>query len=358
LVVLPAESREILPSHWLVKILIRLSNSRLSSTRLSKWFADLEFWIHDRLPLHRRLPAPSGEPGCTVVLTLAFFHGWMVAEKYALHYGLPLMVRFDDWWPDIVDVHPWLKRKIEERYKTLHDVARVSLCISEGMKSALDGQAKSIVILPIPEDGRKPAVDRVSGKPFRICYLGNLYDYGPMLGRLAISLEGQDDLIAEFRGGEPSWPGDLKERMRSRGLLHGFLEGPAFKDWFEGFDAYLVAMFFESEQRRRVETCFATKLLDYSSLGRPVIIWAPETSAVVRWARRSGAAVCVTDPNPEAVIAAARELAGDQQMCRDYGQRIRHAYESEFSHTELQKKFMWALETALDPCKEACSCPS
>jgi glycosyltransferase involved in cell wall biosynthesis len=341
---LPAEFREIYANKWFVEVF-----ARLARTRLVRWMADLEQLLHVVLPLHRHLVAPTGQPGRTVVLTLAFSFGWLVAWKYARYHGLPLIVRFDDWWPDIVNVHRWMKPQLEKRFEALHHAAKVSLCISEGMKEALGGGSSMPVILPIPEEGRQIAVPRAPQSPFRICYLGNLYDYGPMLAGLATALEGHTDLRIEFRGGEPRWPAPLKEQMRKNGQLHGFLDGLAFHEWLESFDVYLVAMFFDIEHRRRVETCFATKLLEYSSLGCPVIIWAPETSAVVRWARRSGAAVCVTDSNPEAVVATARGLAADPQRCSALGERIRQAYETEFSPCLLQSEFVRSLESALVP---------
>jgi glycosyltransferase involved in cell wall biosynthesis len=339
---LPAEFREIYANRWFLKVF-----ARLSRTRLARWMADLELLLHVLLPLHRRLAAPTGQPGRTVVLTLAFSHGWLIAQKYARHYGLPLIVRFDDWWPDMVGVHPWLKPGVERRFHALSDASQVSLCISEGMKQALGGNTPRFVILPIPEQGRRSVALRVPQTPFRMGYLGNLYDYGPMLADLAAAAAGHPGLRIEFRGGEPQWPAALKEGMRRDGLLHGFLEGEAFQDWLESFDVYLVAMFFEPVQRRRVETCFATKLLDYSSLGRPVIVWAPETSAVVQWARRSDAAVCVTDSDPRAVVTAALELAADAQRCQQLGRRIRLAYETEFNPAEMQTEFVKAMVLSL-----------
>jgi hypothetical protein len=339
---LPAEFSEIYAGSWPARAL-----QRLARTRLTNWMADLKYWLHTTLPFHRGLEGPPNQPGRAIVLTVACGHGWLVARKYSRLFGLPLVVRFDDWWPDIVSVHPWLKAEVEREYRMLYQAAKVSMCISEGMKAALGGSAPRPVILPIPEEGRQIAAPRARQFPFRICYLGNLYDYGPMLAGLATALEEHTDLRIEFRGGDPRWPAPLKNQMRKDGQLHGFLDGPTFHEWLESFDVYLVAMFFESEQRRRVETCFATKLLDYSSLGRPVIIWAPETSAVVRWAERSRAAVCVTDPSPEAVIAAAYGLAADPLRCSHLGERMRQAYETEFSPALLQSEFMRGLELAL-----------
>jgi len=106
-------------------------------------------------------------------------------------------------------------------------------------------------------------------------------------------------------------------------------------------------MFFDAAQRRRAETCFATKLVDYSRAGRPVVIWAPETSAVVQWARKNRAALCVTDPDARALLAALADLKRDAVLQLELGARIRRAYETEFSPVRLQQQFMEGLNSVI-----------
>src|SRR5205814_6590639 len=138
-------------------------------------------------------------------------------------------------------------------------------------------------------------------------YSGNMFDYSNMLADLAQLALKQSDVRIEFRG-RPRWSRALMHEMRDRHLLHDFEPGQGFADWLVSFDAYLVAMFFDAAQRRRTETCFATKLVDYSRAGRPVVIWAPETSAVVQWAKKSRAALCVTEPEARALLSALAHL--------------------------------------------------
>jgi glycosyltransferase involved in cell wall biosynthesis len=136
--------------------------------------------------------------------------------------------------------------------------------------------------------------------------------------------------------------------MRQRNLLHDFIQaGAGFDDWLGSFHAYLVVMFFDAAQRRRAETCFATKLVEYSRAGRPVVIWAPETSAVVQWAKKSGAALCVTDPDPRALLAALADLKRDKALQLELGARIGRAYATEFSPVRLQEQFLEALNSVV-----------
>jgi hypothetical protein len=179
---------------------------------------------------------------------------------------------------------------------------------------------------------------------FRVGYSGNMVDYSDMLADLAQVAVKQSDVRIEFRG-RPKWPQALMHEMRHRHLLHDFEPGPGFYDWLGSFDAYLVVMFFDAAQRRRTETCFATKLADYSRAGRPVVIWAPDSSAVVQWAKKSGAALCVTNPDAHALLAALADLKRDRALQLELGARIRRACETEFSPVGLQQQFVEALNS-------------
>ena len=232
-------------------------------------------------------------------------------------------MRFDDWWPDIAEVHNPVRRQLERRFLNLHRSADLSLCISEGMLKALGPHRNARVILPIPDvEPIRPSKGEDSADEFRVCYTGNMFDYSDMLADLAQLALKQTDVRIEFRG-RPHWSQALADEMRDRHLLHDFIaSGPTFDDWLGSFHAYLVVMFFDAAQRRRTETCFAAKLIEYSRAGRPVVIWAPETSAVVQWAKKSRAALCVTDPDAGALLSALAHLKRDRTLQLELAARI------------------------------------
>ena len=337
--VLPAEHHEIVHGPFHSKII-----PRLMRTPARRWAGDIDYLMHTTRPLEKRLVPPPARAR-TVVLTLAYGSGCWVAQRYARRHGLPLIVRFDDWWPDIAEIHTSVRRQLERRFLELHRSADLSLCISEGMLNALGPHRNARVILPIPDaEPITPSKCKDSAGGFRVGYSGNMFDYSDMLADLAQLAVKQRDVQIEFRG-RPRWPQALMHEMRQGGLLHDFEPGPGFDDWLGSFDAYLVAMFFDVAQRRRTETCFATKLVDYSRAGRPVVIWAPESSAVVQWARKSRAALCVTDPDAGALLAALAQLKRDTTLQQELGARMRHAHETEFSPVGLQQQFMEGLNS-------------
>jgi glycosyltransferase involved in cell wall biosynthesis len=339
--ILPAEHHEIVHGRFHSKIV-----PRLMRTPARRWAGDIDYLMHTTLPLEKRLVAPPRGTR-TVVLTLAYCSGCWVAQRYARRHRVPLIVRFDDWWPDIAEVHNPVRRQLEQRFLELHRSADLSLCISEGMLKALGPHRNARVILPIPDvEPIGPLKCQNSADEFRVCYTGNMFDYSDMLADLAQLALKQTDVRIEFRG-RPRWPQALIREMTQRHLLHDFESGPIFDDWLGSFNAYLVVMFFDAAHRRRTETCFATKLVDYSRAGRPVVIWAPETSAVVQWAKKSRAALCVTEPDARALLFALEHLRSDRALQLELAARMRRAYETEFSPVRLQQQFQEALNSVV-----------
>jgi len=339
--ILPAEHHEIVHSRFHSKIV-----PRLMRTPARRWAGDVDYLMHTKLPLEKYLVAPPARAR-TVVLTLAYHSGCWVAQRYARRHRLPLIVRFDDWWPDIAEVHAPVRRQLEQRFLELHRSADLSLCISEGMLKALGSHRNARVILPIPDvEPIGPSKSNDSVGEFRVGYTGNMVDYSDMLADLAQLAVRQSDVRIEFRG-RPRWQQALMHEMRHRHLLHDFASGPTFDDWLGSFHAYLVVMFFDAAHRRRTETCFATKLVEYSRAGRPVVIWAPETSAVVQWAKKSRAALCVTEPDARALLSALAHLKSDRALQLELAARMRRAYETEFSPVSLQQQFLEGLNSVI-----------
>ena len=169
-------------------------------TPARRWAGDVDYLMHTTLPLEKRLAAPPRGTR-TVVLTLAYRSGCWVAQRYARRHRLPLIVRFDDWWPDIAEVHNPVRKQLEQRFLELHRSADLSLCISEGMLKALGPHRNARVILPIPDvEPIEPSTSNDSADEFRVGYSGNMFDYSDMLCDLAQLALKQTDVRIEFRG--------------------------------------------------------------------------------------------------------------------------------------------------------------
>src|SRR5213592_3190943 len=174
--ILPAEHHEIVHGPFHSKII-----PRLMRTPARRWAGDIDYLLHTTLPLEKRLVAPLARTR-TVVLTLAYGSGCWVAQRYARRHRLPLIVRFDDWWPDIAWVHTPVRRQLERRFLQLHRSADLSLCISQGMLNTLGPHRNARVIFPIPDvEPIGPSKSNDSVGEFRVGYTGNMVDYSDML---------------------------------------------------------------------------------------------------------------------------------------------------------------------------------
>src|SRR5215468_2776497 len=112
--ILPAEYHEIVRGRFHSRIV-----PRLKRTSARRWAGDIDYLMHTTLPLETRLAVPPARAR-TVVLTLAYWSGCWVAQRYARLHRLPLIVRFDDWWPDIAGVHNRVRKQLERRFLELH----------------------------------------------------------------------------------------------------------------------------------------------------------------------------------------------------------------------------------------------
>jgi glycosyltransferase involved in cell wall biosynthesis len=296
------------------------------------------------------LPSKVEKHCKTVVMTVAHGDGFMAAKRFAKRHELPLVVFFQDWWPDIAEVPRFFRRILENQFLGLARGCAVGLCVCEGMRDALGAGDNLQVLPPIPalreiSENEAEPTDHPNS-PFRVLYSGNLGEYGPMLGEALEESLKHPEILLQVRGSNPQWSDELKRKMRANGRWLEFAPREEFEKWFDSFDAYLVAMFFEPEQRRRVETCFATKLMEYLAIGKPVVIWAPESAAVTKWANSGERAYCVNSPDPDVLLRSLSMLAEDLPLQIQLGNAARFAYERDCSPVQLQNEFLLSLRRA------------
>jgi glycosyltransferase involved in cell wall biosynthesis len=288
-----------------------------------------------------------------VVLTVAHGDGFGAAIRFARSRKLPLVAIFHDWWPDMPPVHPWVQRCLERRFRDLYAASSSALCVSEEMRKFLGNHPNSEVLYPIPEKPTSP-VENTTTKgvsvrhgPLRILYAGNLQAYGAMLGAALQSLLNHPQLRCEVRGAEPEWSTELRERMRSEGCWLPFAPRPEVQHWLSTADAFLIPMEFDPRLRRRMETSFPSKITDFASFGKPLVIWGPAYCSAVRWASQDESALCVTDPNPEALRAALESLVASSAEYTRLAAKAARAYEVEFDHECIQAQFIGALRRVI-----------
>jgi len=106
-------------SFWAV---VRRLVGRLGRTKLRRWSEDIWVLLRGRW-MDGMLPVQIDRMQKTVVMTVAHGDGFMAARRFAKQHQLPLVSFFQDWWPDIPEVHGLARRRLEREFR---DVAAES----------------------------------------------------------------------------------------------------------------------------------------------------------------------------------------------------------------------------------------
>ncbi len=322
---------------------------RIKSTRFSRYAEDLMV-LENGCWIDAISPQKSIQAGRTVVLTVAHAGDCQAALRFAQKNNLPLVTFFHDWWPDIPNVHSPFRRRLASQFLELYQKSSAALCVCEGMKSALGENPRATVLFPIPKNA--PLLPQITktkagSKRFRVYYFGNLFEYGPMLA-MALKEAGKNEkLLFEVRGANPNWPEDFHDAMRNEGRWKEFARRSELDSWLAEADAFLIPMVFDPQFRRRMETSFPSKLIEFAQFGKPLVIWGPEYCSAVRWASHGDRGLCVTDPSPCVLVEAIENLAESPPQLRHYAMAAAESARDEFNSDRIHAQFLAELEKAL-----------
>lgn len=319
--------------------LIRRIGGRLGKTRLRRFVED--FWVlWAGRWIDPELPRTINHSENTIVLTVAHGDGFMAASRFAKRHNLPLVSIFHDWWPDMVAAHGPAKQRLERHFKELARESAVAFCVCEGMREALGPVPNAVILPPIPANTpRVETWQRNPTQPFKIVCSGNMREYGAMLGDvLEESLE-QPEILLQVRGANPAWSGERMARMRANGRWLDFAPRDELEAWLATADAFLVPMTFDPAMRRRMETSFPSKLVEFARFGKPIIIWGPEYCSGIRWGLDADEVLCVTDPEPTQALHALLLLQSDPALVSRCTRQAVAFARCEFDPARIQQAF-------------------
>jgi len=253
--------------------------------------------------------------------TTAFVLGaWRASRRLRL----PLYVHLHDIWGEAFRGR---KRVVESlaaacfEGRVLRDAARVFTITSE----AKDYYKKRchvdsyVLAHSIPDEDLSVSgepTERLTGKSAVLHYAGSIY---PLMNQDAIvnvvrSLPHCRHRVA-FDCFTPNDPASLSKI----GIV-----GPSVQCRFapkkdvmaaqRGSDILVLALAFESTNPSEIRTVFPTKLLEYFTCGRPILVHAPADSWAARSARMHGWGYVVDQPDPFLLAQAIDTLLDDQQL--------------------------------------------
>jgi glycosyltransferase involved in cell wall biosynthesis len=324
----------------------RLRKSRFGP-RVAAWITDYENFVWP-LTTNTALETAVETFKPDVILTLAECGLCHSARKTAQRHGLPLVGLFLDWFPVMKGHlgHKFTQSALSRRYRELYAACDLALCTSDGMQEVLGPHPNSHVIYPIPGRHRIPEKSgpRFAGK-FRLVYVGSVQNfYGRMLCSLIEKIEATKDLEIIVVGPNADWTVDVLKHAKANGVYLGFKSPEEATGVMASADALLVVMSFEKEHELFMRTSFTTKFLDYVAFGKPVILWGPDYCTPVRVAHEHGGAAVVNEDDPDAIISACRQIAGDAAWREQLSQQARQLHQTLFNPQRLQEIFVTEIE--------------
>lgn len=339
------------PKRRSLSTLIRRIAGRLERSFLRRFVAD--FWVLWAARwLDPELPHTITNPTHTVVVTVAHGDGFLAARRFGRRHGLPLLVFFHDWWPDMLPTHECIGRILERQFRDIYHDSDAALCVSQGMLSALGDHSGANLVFPIPAARElaplTASMDEGEATCFRLLYFGNLTDYGQMLGDLLDESLDHPEILLQVRGSNPDWSESRKDRMRIRKRWLDFAPRADLDSWLESADAFLIPMVFDLESRRRMETNFPSKLVEFAQFEKPLVIWGPAYCSAVQWAQAGEKALCITKSDPREVISSLNELRSNRDHRSYYAEQTKHAAQGEFNPSAIQARFRNILDGLID----------
>lgn len=253
----------------------------------------------------------------TVIFSVVDDFHTPIAMRIARRLNIPLVVNFQDLFAcsrflaDWRRPYNWLTPRLLSRYRNTQSVAEGVLHTSLGMKRWFGAQARGEILYPIGgEGGRSRGPHVFSGARRRLVYAGNCYGpYGEMILQLAERLENHPGWDLEVYAMGNDWPEESVAHFAGKGTYRGYLPFLELRLRLENADVLLAAMSFHSGDRTFMETSFTTKIIDYLSLARPIVVWAPAYSTAAHFAVTTRAAILVGESDAGKVVESLEQFA-------------------------------------------------
>jgi hypothetical protein len=136
----------------------------------------------------------------------------------------------------------------------------------------------------------------------------------------------------------------LQWDTRVAGVFRGQVPFDQLRTHAQEADLLLLPMGFGDECAQTERTSFKTKVLDYLTFQKPIVIWGPEYCSAVRVAREFDAAECYTSPDAAGCIAALENVARSPERQKQLVANARRMYQSRFEPSRIHAVLLNACE--------------
>ena len=298
---------------WLPRRIVESAAfKRLCRTRIYPWI----IYASNHTLLRRQarvLARETKKIKADAIVAVAYGRRCHVCRLAARMAEIPLITIFHDWWPDLVEgLGSSVKAQFDKKFVDLAASSNLILPVTRDLAIALGGHRNAVIIPPIPivsgtgsDDQSEATIEKP--RPL-VVYAGNMTGgYGRMLRQLALALGKFNDPPFDLRlfGVAGDWPQKELQELSQAGTYGGVLVAGSDKmrHALQEADFLLVVMDFEPESRRRVQTSFPSKILDYAPFGKPLAVWGPQDCFAVRFTKENELGWVITENNPQNLIA-------------------------------------------------------
>ena len=269
------------------------------------------------------------------VLTVAHGYIWTTAARFAAERGLPLHLICHDDHPRVADVITFMTEKLDARFASVYRQATSRLCISPYMRDAYRKRYKADGTVLYPS--RRADCPVYQEPPYRlyevpdgltVAFGGTINSTGYLralksLARILEVIKGRLLIFGPVRSADVRDKGLDRSNIELRGLLDS---RELIRQFRNEADVLFVPMSFDAAHRTNMEIGFPSKLADYTAVGIPLLIYGPEYSSAVRWARQNpGVAEVVSEENTRQLEKAIHGLAANPARRVELGARALEA---------------------------------
>jgi glycosyltransferase involved in cell wall biosynthesis len=333
---------------------IAVGTDRLAFTRFHAWF---HLWMTTRASAWANLvPAAIAPFEPEAVLTVVHGHAWAAAAAFAQRRGLPLHLIVHDDWPRMAAMPRGFAARVDDQLGPVYRAAASRLCVSPWMAEEYERRYGAKADVMYPSRGR--STDAHAVPPDRL---------GRQHGALTVAFAGTIRAPEHYRllrtvatalrasGGRVLVFGPMTvEQAAAQGLnesnvhFNGMIDSRQLAATLrEEADALLVPMSFDPADAANMRVSFPSKLVDYTAVGVPLLVCAPEYASAVQWARQyPGVAEVLLSPGPAAVEQALAKLTANPAYRVQLAARAIEVGTQLFSHQAAWTTLTGALRAA------------
>jgi glycosyltransferase involved in cell wall biosynthesis len=128
-------------------------------------------------------------------------------------------------------------------------------------------------------------------------------------------------------------------------VFHGWVGQAELPDVLCQADILFLPFSFSPKERHTVKTAFPSKTADYLASGTPILVFGPEYSTLVAYARREGFGEIVMESDGELLVRAIQRLNRDPAHREMLSRRALAAFSKHHDITQQRENFMRLLDT-------------